>query len=469
LAIRAHAAIDPNFNPNSDENIQRRREAAVGGGVVGGLVGAGGGAAHAVLAPVESAAVPSAPIEEPAAPNAPVQVPAAAPTQTQVAETPLPTLNTPEEILPLINANTPDALEEKFVADRRATADAEFTANPEKVTAQFLKGAVTVAEARIAALDAELALPAKERTRTKQAVMKEKIALTSQLEPMRKRASALSVLADTPNYQEKSPLIEGTLLNVQQPEVSNATIQGVIQQGSVAEHRDGNARGQATEAGDRNRNVSGGSIESEARGDSAQIFAEQVARIRQEQGLLLSSEQAKLLRRAPAPAEGPAVAVVTGGRARENLKFAPTDVRAESFLNESARVVETNVNELVANGMVKDTSARTVRHIINEGIRTGLETMDVEKAKSSIENGVRKALKGKVLKADVGTVVDKIMAGIAAQENPFVSSAHRTPRGPRRSARACPARGAVLRHPRIAVANYRDPVRSLRQRAHWCD
>jgi len=442
LAIRARAAIDPNFDPSSSENIQRRREAAVGGGVVGGVVGGGGGAISAITTPVAPAAVPSAVSEEPAAPAAPGTEPAApqAPAQSTVRaldeSVPLPVLNTPEEILPLINANAPDALEESFIAARRAEADAEFAANPERVTAQFLNGAVSVAEARISALDAELALPAKQRSRPKQAITKEKIALTSQLEPMRKRASALSVLADTPQYQEKSPLVEGTLINVQQPtEAPNAAIQGIIQQGSVAEHLERNARGQAAETGDRDRNVSGGPIEetnqavetNEAgeqvptRRNSEQVFSEQLARINQEQGRLLTAEQAKFLRRQSAAPDvaTPKLAVVTA-RSRENLKFAPTDVRAESFMNESARVVEANVTELVANGMVKETSAQSVRNVINEGIRTGLATQDVEKAKSFIENGVRRALKGKVAKVDVEPIVDKIMTGIATQENRFV-------------------------------------------------
>lgn len=43
LAIQAQAAVDPDFDPESEENRRRIQEAAVGGAVVGGAIGGGGG------------------------------------------------------------------------------------------------------------------------------------------------------------------------------------------------------------------------------------------------------------------------------------------------------------------------------------------------------------------------------------------------------------------------------------------
>lgn len=416
LGIRAHAAVDPNFDPNSDENNQRRREAAIGGGVVGGVVGGAGGAVHHVAAPLEQPIAQPSPVETPPTQAAPVQT---APVQTETTptsgEVPLPTITPTEDVLPLINANVPDVLDEAFKQSRVAAADAEFAANPEQVTAKFLNDQVATGEARLTALAAELKLPARER-RPKQEIVRERAQLTEQLPALKQKAATASLVAGTPKYVEKSPLVEGTLLNVQKPEVPNVPSSAIIQTSDVGSVLRGpiEEASQAVETNETTQQVQAGR-------DATEIFQEQVARIRKSQGILLSADEIKSIGKADAKIAAsakPIEAVVS--RARESLKFAPVETRAESFMNESARVVESNVKELVANGMVRDTAAPTVQHIINESIRKGLETQDVARAKAMIESGIEKALKGKIAKTDIPAVSDKIIAAISAQPNRFV-------------------------------------------------
>lgn len=330
------------------------------GALAGGVIGGGVGALE----------VKGRPIEQP---------PVLSNQQQVLPETqqPLPAIYHPDDMLPPVEVvplqkgpsapaggPAPGPIETPF---RRAEApvaeDADLTRH-ENLTAQR-EGI----QSRLASLEAELALPQKERTRTKSEIVQERnrtsLALTGTERELANVSQALRnrrALAETPNeLGPRAPSAEGVSLK---PSLLDTT---------PAETA--------------------------------------VAQIKRREGMLVSSREARLV-----PKMGtivPKLGTVEERASRERVRYVDEQTRQGAIETATVESIKRHITELAAaGGFRKGTALRTKNQII-EAARAAKDAPTIEDAQRQVREAAIKALGGNVNKADAETFADSVAADIA--------------------------------------------------------
>lgn len=369
LAVRARNEVDPSYDPNSEEAKRRVASAGIAGGLVGGALGGLGGGVRAVTDPVGTEQTGTRPTQQPAEEPIISTTPDATAEATETDEVinyrqivGLPEIDT--EPLPLVDPQIGAPVDD-FTA-RLAEADEEFKASPQALTAKVLRSRIPEIEAELTLLERESKSTAKNK-RPASEIAADREALQGQLTAVQERAAALETLAETPTYQPKSSLTQGTLLSVDQEQSRRVT-------------------------------------------ESQRAFEEQVAAIKQSKGLVPTAEQATIIRRSSAAAQlaAPEPIVAPADRARVRIRFGPRS--QEEVADAQEQVIKATVNDMVSNELLRPEVATSVSTIMNKGLQKARQ-LDPEKYDEAVAAFMKTAFRGKkIAKADQEAIVSRVQA-----------------------------------------------------------
>ena len=134
-----------------------------------------------------------------------------------------------------------------------------------------------------------------------------------------------------------------------------------------------------------------------------------IAQLKQQAGMLLSTDEAFALRSAHEPANVPTVEVVefAGGAApRSSLKSAGVPEKVDYLLTQTEAAADAELAPLLASGVLKPATATSVRTAMVRGIQDALKTRDPAQAEPIVKAALEKALKNKLPKQDVPAFVE---------------------------------------------------------------
>lgn len=432
LTQMERAARDPSFDINSSEAEAERREAAIRGGMGGSVALALAGGVHAFKAPPKL----PAPLPEQVA-NAPVE---GAPPLATLAKQPPPQLLLPAPE-PTISTAIPrfpgDALQvridraEALAGKDRAGALAELPGMLQGLNdlRDYEKNQGLALMQRVEALNDEKP-KSQGGERNMQDIMRDRKEVNAALEDLQQNPPSRGLFAKIKGVREKLGVAEQQLiprkpvaeavLSTDTQEAQNASQQGNFRQGTFGEYSNRNARGETAEAGDRDRLL--GATRGAEEGGNAPSPAGNEARTQE-----VLTARAALVERTEQQ--------VAGARERfsspvaQGLLPAPPEMRLltapkekisaakQRVLDSGVAATNTHVDNLVQAGLLKKEQGTAAKRIINNAVKAGLQTGDVAKAKLTIEEGIKRALKGKVAAADMDTVVTDFYASLVETHN----------------------------------------------------
>jgi len=369
---------------SSPEAISDYVNAAAVGAVAGAGFGGAAGAANAFRSPppVEppvAPAAPTAPVVEPPPPFSPYE-----PTPDISGKNPFFSGAVPERAVvdtdPAAPGVTPDA--------RVAEADADLAANPAAVTYDFLNKQRAEIGATVQALTAELANKGRKR---KLSVVKNELAAA----------------------QEKLVLTEGAIGKL----------------GSTLETQADMAAPTVETTGDLPTPAAKSAPAPRAPDAPVADMQLAVAKLKRENGLLVSSDEATILRnsdKVEAAKAPPAARVVMPEptSTRSSQKVGTPQQKAEAVLDVAHRSVEQRVTALAEGGVLKKDRVPGAVSEIRDAIEGALNSkLDVPAAKKQIAEDIAKIFKGKVNKADVGVFTDSLFAEAEDAQATYLSKA----------------------------------------------
>ena len=238
-------------------------------------------------------------------------------------------------------------------------------------------------------------------------------------------------------------------------ETRRAAEERLLKGGGVSQRQEGDAGRQAPEASRSDRVITGPEGVRSTQ-DASEALSQQLAQLRETEqlasdraqyeelqakrarGVVLSQDEVASLRfferderfRTEAQAQEfaarptPNLEVVERERApRTRLRGGSTRDKAEAFLNNVSRIVDSSVDELVASGALKERSSQSVKSAAKGAFEAALRTGDTEAAKKAIQTGLLSALKGKVNKTDAGTFAKQVLERINETPREFLSTA----------------------------------------------
>jgi len=238
-------------------------------------------------------------------------------------------------------------------------------------------------------------------------------------------------------------------------ETRRAAEERLLKGGGVSQRQEGDAGRQVPEASRGDRVITGPEGVRSTQ-DASEALSQQLAQLRETEqlasdrtqyeelqakrarGVVLSQDEVASLRfferderfRMEAQAQEfaarptPNLEVVERERApRTRLRGGSTRDKAEAFLNNVSRIVDSSVDELVASGALKERSSQSVKSAAKGAFEAALRTGDTETAKKAIQTGLLSALKGKVNKTDAGTFAKQVLERINETPREFLSTA----------------------------------------------
>lgn len=271
-----------------------------------------------------------------------------------------------------------------------AEADAEFRAAPEKAAREFLEPKLADAREKWLALTMEAREGAKQAGRTKQQIVKERNALGEQVKGLERAVATLRGAELARGPEKTGSVALGQEIDVGQEAPPTQLPISPLELDTLR------AAASAAPAFDRT--------------------AREVALL---QGNVIELPEMTAEEQAAQP-----LAVEEGyASSRGTLKQAGPEERAEAFLNNASRAVDTTLSELVTAGALKPGSQKSVAAGVKRAFEEALKTQDVEAAKQAILTGIAKAAKGKIKKVDAEAYAQRLLEEVGAAPQEFLSEA----------------------------------------------
>lgn len=147
----------------------------------------------------------------------------------------------------------------------------------------------------------------------------------------------------------------------------------------------------------------------------------QIARIKRDNGQLLTAEEAKLLRGEQKAA--PTLALGEASNPREVSKSLPAKERQEAFRDTIAKAATSRVDEMIKAGALRDKIRTSTVNAINLVASKAAQAPTEAAAHAEIANGIAKVLKGKVNQNDVSVFTESLLRDVQTAPVTFFSKA----------------------------------------------